>query len=136
MRFCGMRTHNLIERGITKDVIGAFYEVYKELGFGFLEFVYSLAFEEELLRGGHTVGREVSVPVMYKGKELTRQRVDMIVDDKVLVEIKSTSALAPTARRHTLNYLRSTDLEVALLLHFGPDAKFHRLVYSRYRRPQ
>ena len=122
-----MNLEHLIEREITGDVIGAFYDVYNELGFGFLEFVYSLALEKELLRRGR-VGREVSVPVIYKGEILANQRVDMVVDDKVMVEIKSTEMLHPKARRLTLNYLRSTTLEVALLLHFGPEAHFYRFV--------
>lgn len=61
---------------------------------------------------------------------LTTQRIDMIVDEKVVVEIKSTPVLPPTAQRQLLNYLRATKLEVALLLHFGPDARFYRLVQS------
>jgi GxxExxY protein len=123
-----MTLEHLIEREITGDVIGAFYEVYNQLGFGFLEFVYSRALEKELLRRGRTVGREVSVPVIYKGEILANQRVDMVVDDKVMVEIKSTETLHPKARRLTLNYLRSTPLEVGLLLHFGPRAHFYRFV--------
>jgi GxxExxY protein len=123
-----MSLEHLIEREITGDVIGAFYEVYNQLGFGFLEFVYSRALEKELLRRGRTVGREVSVPVIYKGEILANQRVDMVVDDKVMVEIKSTETLHPKARRLTLNYLRSTPLEVGLLLHFGPRAHFYRFV--------
>ena len=126
-----MRQEPLIEHGITSDVIGAFFEVYNNLGLGFLEFIYSLALEEELLKKNRTVGREVNVPVLYKGKVLTTQRVDMIIDDKVLIEIKSTPVLPPTARRQTLNYLRVTTLEVALLLHFGPEAKFYRVVHTK-----
>lgn len=120
----------LIEREITGDVIGAFYDVYNRLGFGFLEFVYSLALERELLRRGRTVGREVSVPIMYRGELLTMQRVDMIVDDRVVVEIKAGLILPPSARLQTLNYLRATALEVGLLLHFGPEASFYRVVHS------
>ena len=123
-----MPLDRLAEREITSDVIGSFYDVYNELGFGFLEFVYALALEKELLKRGRTVGREVSVPVVYKGEILANQRVDMVVDDRVMVEIKSTDVLHPKARRLTLNYLRSTPLEVALLLHFGLEARFYRLV--------
>jgi GxxExxY protein len=126
-----MHQEPLIERGITSDVIGAFFEVYNSLGFGFLEFVYSLALEEELLKKNRTVGREVNVPVLYKGKVLTTQRVDMIVDDKVLIEIKSTPVLPPMARRQTPNYLRVTTLEVALLLHFGQKQSFTELSIRR-----
>ena len=122
---------NLREREITRDVIGAFYEVYNELGFGFLEFVYSIALEKELLKRGRTVAREVSVPVIYKGEIIANQRVDMVVDDKVMVELKSTEILHRRAGRLTLNYLRATPLEVALLLHFGPEARFYRFVNFR-----
>jgi GxxExxY protein len=129
-----MHLPDLIERDITKDVIGAFYDVYNRLGFGFLEFVYSLAMERELLRRGRTVGREVSVPVIYRGEILTTQRVDMIVDDRVVVEIKSSLAFPAAARLQTLNYLRATELEVGLVLHFGSEATFYRVVHSNERR--
>jgi GxxExxY protein len=120
-----------IEKEITSDVIGAFYEVYNRLGYGFLEFVYSLAMERELLRRGHTVEREVSVPVMYKGEVLTNQRVDMIVDGKVIVENKAGPVLPATARLQVLGYVLSTFLQVGLVLHFGPEAKFYRVVRSK-----
>jgi GxxExxY protein len=68
----------------------------------------------------------VAVRVMYKGEEIGHQRLDMIVDGVVVVEIKSTPALAPVARRQLFAYLRATNLEVGLLLHFGPDARFFR----------
>ena len=123
-----MNLVRLVEREITADVIGAFYEVYNQLGFGFLEFIYALALEKELLRRGRAVGREVAVPVIYKGEVLANQRVDMVVEEKVMVEIKSTEVLHRKAPRLTLNYLRSTPLEVALLLHFGPEPRFYRFV--------
>ena len=123
-----MTLERLAERETTGHVIGAFYEVYNQLGFGFLEFIYAKALEKELLKRGRTVTREVPVPVSYKGEILANQRVDMVVDDKVMVEIKSTEVLHPRARRITLNYLRATPLDVALLLHFGPKARFFRLV--------
>jgi len=120
----------LIQQATTGHIIGAFFDVYFALGFGFLEHVYSLALERELLERGRLVGREVSIPIFYKGSALTSQRVDMIVDERVVVEIKATYVLPPTAKRQTLNYLRSTNLEVALILHFGPEPKFYRLVHS------
>jgi GxxExxY protein len=71
------------------------------------------------------------VPVWYKGSVLSTQRVDLIVDDRVLVEIKSTEVLTPTARRQLLIYLRATSFQVGLLLHFGPKPRFYRLVHSQ-----
>ena len=76
----------------------------------------------------------MSIPIYYKGDLLTTHRVDMIVDGVVVVENKSTYALPPIAKRQTLNYLRASSLEVAILLHFGPEAKFHRLILSRLHR--
>jgi GxxExxY protein len=120
----------LIERATTNEVIGAFYDVYNTLGFGFLEFVYSLALERELVRRGCSVEREVPISLHYKGELLTAYRLDMLVDRKVVVEIKSTQVLPSSTQRQTLNYLRATDLEVALILHFGPKPEFIRLVHS------
>jgi GxxExxY protein len=120
----------LLERESTKVIIGAFYEVYNTLGFGFLEHVYSLAMERELIARGRAVGREVQIPILYKGQFLTNHRADLIVDEKVVVEIKSTEILPASTRRTVVNYLRATSMEVALILHFGPEAKFYRMVHS------
>jgi GxxExxY protein len=121
---------NLIEERLTRSVIGAFFEVYNSLGFGFLEHIYVMALERELLARGHRVAREVSVHVRYKGHVLGIQRIDMIVDERLVVETKSTLELAKQAQRQVFNYLRATNLEVGLLLHFGPEARFYRLISS------
>ena len=127
----------LLEERLTRSVIGAFYEVYNTLGFGFLEHVYAMALERELLVRGHRVGREVSTHVTYKGHVLAVQRIDMIVDERLVVETKATLETPKAAERQLLNYLRATNLEVGLLLHFGPEAKFHRVVSSNrpYKNP-
>lgn len=113
---------------ITGAIIAAFYEVYNALGYGFLESLYLAALERELRAAGHRVGREVYVPVNYRGSELGRQRLDMVVDERVVVEAKSTEILHPNATRQLFAYLRATRLEVGLLLHFGPRPRFHRVV--------
>jgi GxxExxY protein len=124
----------LIEETLTRSIIGAFYSVYRTLGFGFLEHVYVMALERELRWRGHRVAREVSVNVMYKGEELCTQRLDMIVDEKVVVESKSTYELHPAAQRQLYNYLRATKLEVGLLFHFGREPQFYRLMYRNPTR--
>ena len=126
-----MTRDSLIERETTDHVIGAFFEVYNGLGFGFLERIYADALEFELLARSRKVQREVAIPIWYKGKQLSPQRVDMIVDDNVLLEIKSTHVLPPTSERQLLNYLRASSLPVGLLLHFGPQPRFHRRVHTR-----
>ena len=123
-----MSDHRLIEGPLTQSVINAFFEVYNVLRFGFLEHVYAEAMERELRYRGLQVGREVSVWVRYKGEHLTTQRLDMIVDGKLVIEIKSTYQLHPAAIRQLSSYLRGTDLRVGLLLHFGPEPKFYRQI--------
>ena len=71
----------LLEEALTESVIGSFYDVYNELGFGYRELVYSLALERDLVAKGHRVDREVAVIVYFRGDPLVRQTLDMIVDD-------------------------------------------------------
>ena len=129
-----MARHKLLEERLTRSVIGAFFDVYNTLGFGFLEHVYVMALERELIARKHRVAREVAVPVFYKGHELAEQRLDMIVDEKLVVETKSTHELHRSANRQVYNYLRSTNLEVGLLLHFGPEAHFYRVIHRNKER--
>ena len=72
----------------------------------------------------------MGVIIRYKGEDIGMQRLDMIVDERVVVEVKSTHSLAPASRRQVFNYLRASSLEVGLLLHFGPQPGFHRLLCS------
>lgn len=119
---------------LTESAIGAFYEVYNTLGYGFLEKVYVNALQYELRLRGHNVARQVSVAVMYKGIEIATQRMDLIVDQKLVIETKSAQDLHPSAARQLYNYLRATELEVGLLLHFGPRPRVQRLI-CRNRYP-
>ena len=128
-----MARNELIEERLTHSVIGAFYEVYNTLGYGFLEHLYKAALERELRDRGHRVGREVYVLVIYKGQPLGRQKIDLIVDDTLVVEIKSTQSLHESATRQIYNYLRATNLTVGLLLHFGPKPNFHRIICRKPR---
>lgn len=116
----------------TRSIIGAFFDVYNELGFGLLESVYSAALEFELRARGHHVEREFWTDVFYKGHAVSRQRLDMIVNGTVVLEIKATERLPNFARRQLLNYLTATRLDLGLILHFGPAAKVYRLINTRY----
>lgn len=125
-RFSCMSETQFAGHELSRSIIGAFYAVYNKLGFGFLEVIYASALEGELVERGHRVVREFNVRVLYDGRELGHHRLDMVVDDTVVLEIKSTPVLAPHARRQLHNYLRATNLEVGLLLHFGLDPKVYR----------
>ena len=122
----------LVDATLTGLIIGAFYEVYNVLGFGFLESVYVAALDRELRSRGLGLGREVAVRVAYKGRDIAWHRIDILVENRVVVETKAGEQIAPVAQLQLHNYLRATGLEVGLLLHFGPKPKFWR-VYSPNR---
>lgn len=126
-RSYGMTIGELAHERLTYSIIGAFFDVYNELGYGLLESLYMAALELELRARGHRVAREVLVPVFYKGREIGRQRIDMVVDETVIIEGKATRRLPAIAKRQTYSYLCASRLRVALLLHFGPKATHYRI---------
>jgi len=126
----------LTESELTAEINRGFFRVYNKLGYGFLEAPYVLAMERELRAAGLKVARELSVRLFYDGEELGQYRLDMVVNDKVVVEIKACERLHPAHSRQVLNYLRATNLEVGLLLHFGPSPKFERLYCPNHSKPQ
>ena len=125
----------LVEERLTRSVIGSFYSVHRALGFGFLEHVYANALDVELRSRGHDVAREFGVTIHYGGIEIAHQRLDMVVDERVVVEIKAGETLHQDATRQLFNYLRATRLEVGLLLHFGRSAKFRRVICDIDHKP-
>jgi GxxExxY protein len=86
-----MSKRQLVEEALTKIVIGAFYEVYNTLGYGFREYIYALAMERELVARGLRVEREVWIQVMYKGDPLALERIDMLVEDRLVVDRRPRS---------------------------------------------
>jgi GxxExxY protein len=122
------KSGDLIYGELTKSVIGAFYDVYNELRYGFLEQIYIESLARLLRKRGHDVRREVGVDVFFQGEVVGVQRLDLIVDRRLILEVKSTAKLAPSSHRQLMSYLRGTGLEVGLLLHFGPEAKFYRTI--------
>lgn len=122
----------MLEGPLTHSVIGAFYEVHSELGFGFREHNYALALERELVARGHRVEREVMVVVHFHGEPLASQALDMVVDQKLVLETKATEHLHPGARWQLFSYLCATNFELGLLLHFGREAKFHRVICENH----
>ena len=103
------RPGGLIEEELTYSVIGAFFAVHRKLGFGFLEQIHASGLEMELNARGHRVARELEVIIRYDGVPIGRQRLDMVVDDKVIVEIKSPERLHKDAGRQLYNYLAGHD---------------------------
>lgn len=107
---------------ITYEIRGAIYDVYKELGPGLLESVYEEALCFELEQRGLKVERQVQVPIMYKGNVLkTELRLDVLVEDKVIVELKSVEEMKKVFAKQLLTYLRLLDKKIGLLVNFNTD---------------
>ncbi len=128
----------MLLKELTHSVIGSCFDVHRELGPGFREYIYIRALERDLIRKGHKVQREVWVTVYFRGEPLASERMDMLIDGKLVVESKAGPRLSPDVHAQTFSFLAATDLEVALILHFGRDAKFYRIMYEnrlKFRRP-
>ena len=126
-----MKTEDkLIDRELTGLVIGGFYAAYNGLGFGFNENVYCNALTIELGKRGLLVQREVPKEVLYLGQPIALFRIDMLVEGRLVVEVKAAQHLTEVDHRQLLNYLRVSNLQLGLLLHFGPKPAFHRMIHT------
>ncbi len=119
---------------LTGRVIGVFYDVYNELGYGFLESVYQTAMVVALEEIGLRVGRSVPIPVWFRGRKVGDFIADLVVENVVLLELKAVRMLEIAHEAQTLNYLRATSIEVALLLNFGPKPQVKRLLFDNPRK--
>jgi GxxExxY protein len=111
---------------ITRQIIGAAFEVWKVLGYGFLEKVYENALAEELLRRGLSVQQQFPIDVYYKGVLVGKYTADLLVEGKVIVEIKAEKVYNPQHEAQLLNYLKATGIKVGLLLNFGEQKCEHK----------
>ena len=109
---------------VTDTVLKVFFEVYNELGVGFLESVYHTALAIALRQAGLVVLNQVAVPVTFRGENVGDFLADLTVNGCVLLELKAISTLDKVHDGQVLNYLRATDFEVGLLLNFGPKPQF------------
>ena len=104
---------------LTREIIGAAYEVHKHLGYGFLEKVYVGALLKELASRSLMAKAEAPISVSYKGTEVGVYFADILVSDSVIVEVKAVRKLVPEHEAQLLNYLKATGIRVGLLLNFG-----------------
>jgi len=119
---------------LTEKIIGIFYRVYNNLGYGFLEKVYEKAMMIEFKRGDIPAISQYPIKVFYEGAIVGEYFTDIIVDDKVIVEIKAVRNLALENEAQLLNYLKATDKEVGLLLNFGPKPEIKRKIFDNFRK--
>lgn len=119
---------------ITQKIIGAFYDVYNVLGYGFLEKVYANAMAIELRKREMQVACQLPINVYYEEQVVGEYFADMLVEDLVIVEFKAARQLLPEHEAQLLNYLNATTCEVGLLFNFGPKPEFTRKIFDNDRK--
>ncbi len=119
---------------LTSAIIGTFYDVYNELGYGFLESVYQEALAIALQEKGIKVAQQFPIPVWFRGRRIGEFKADIAVDDKVILELKAARTIDPSHEAQLLHYLKSTEFEVGLLLNFGLRPQFRRLLFDNDRK--
>ncbi|MFZ4620078.1 MAG: GxxExxY protein [Bacteroidota bacterium] len=124
----------MLHENITAKIIQAYYNVYNTLGYGFLEKVYENALALELEDLGCRTERQKSLNVFYNGSLVGEYFADVIVENVVIVELKSSEALRVEHEAQLTNYLRATEIEVGLLLNFGKKAEFRRKLFSNDKK--
>jgi len=116
---------------LVERVVGAVYEVSNALGAGFLEKVYERALVQELLLRGLRVKAQAAFPVSYKGQCVGEYVADMLVEDKLIVELKCVDAFAKEHLAQCINYLKASGVSLALLVNFQrPRVEWKRIVYN------
>jgi len=119
---------------LTEKIINIFYRVYNKLGYGFLEKIYENAMMIELKREGILAVSQSSIKVFYEGEVIGEYYADILVDNKVIVEIKAAKRLVEENEAQVLNYLKATDIEVGLLLNFGTEPEVKRKAFDNKRK--
>lgn len=120
----------MLHKDLTNQIIRAFYKVYNELGYGFLEKVYENALNHELREQGIKAFRQQKIEVFYKEELVGDYYADLIVEDRVIVEVKAMEAIAEEHEFQLINYLKATEKEIGLLLNFGKKPQFKRKIFT------
>jgi GxxExxY protein len=124
----------LLHNDLTQAIISTYYDVYNELGYGFLEKVYQNAMYLELNSRGFNVAAQKQIMVTYKGVEVGEYYADLIVNNLVILELKAAETMIKEFESQLINYLRATDIEVGLLFNFGKRPEFIRKVFDNTRK--
>jgi GxxExxY protein len=124
----------LLHKETTDIILKTFYDVYNELGFGFLEKVYQNAMYLELKNKGIFVEAQKQIKVHFKGIEVGEYYADLIVNNEVIVELKAAECIVEEFEKQLINYLRGTDKEVGLLLNFGKKPEFRQKIFENSRK--
>ncbi|MFN8252710.1 MAG: GxxExxY protein [Ferruginibacter sp.] len=121
----------LLHEDLTNTVIRCFYKVYNELGYGFLEKVYENAFSIEMQHAGLICQQQYPVKVYYQGRQVGNYFADLLVEDKIIIELKAgEGGIIIEHELQLLNYLKATTYEVGLLFFFGEKPSFKRKIFT------
>ena len=124
---------NYLYQDKTKKIIKCFYEVYNTLGYGFLEKVYENALYKELISFGFKCEKQKKIEVYYKGDEVGEYFADILVDEKIILELKAAETLCQEHECQLVNYLKATNIEIGLLLNFGKKPEIRRKIFTNDR---
>jgi len=120
----------MLHANVTEKIIRAFYKANNSLGYGFLEKVYENAMAIELRKLNCQVLQQKNIKVYYDSEEVGDYFADLLVDGKVIVELKAADSICSEHEAHLINYLKATEMEVGLLLNFGKKAEFKRKIFT------
>ena len=120
----------MLYKELTGEIIEAFYEVYNKLGYGFLEKVYEKALQEELRIRNIATSTQLPITVYYNQKIVGEYFADLVVEEKVILELKASDTLCKSHEIQLINYLRTTDFQVGLLLNFGKTPQIRRKIFT------
>ena len=123
-----------LHKELSQKVIGAFYTVYKTLGYGFLEKVYENALAQELLLQKFEFKTQVPIEVYYKSQKVGFYIADILIEDSIILELKAAESLCPEHEFQLTNYLKATNIEIGLLLNFGKEPQFKRVIFTNNRK--
>lgn len=124
----------MLEKELTNKIIKAYYQVYNTLGYGFLEKVYENAMYLELHKQGLNCKRQERIKVYYEGEQVGDYFADIIVENKVIIELKAAENLCYEHESQLINYLKATNIEIGLLFNFGKEAQFKRKIFTNDRK--
>ncbi len=115
---------------LTQAIIGSFYEVYRKLGYGFLEKVYENSLYIEMTRRGISCNKQTPIKEYYRGISVGTYFADIVVENKIILELKASESICQEHEFQLINYLKATDIEVGLLLNFGKEPQIKRKIFD------
>ena len=127
-------TDRFLYKELTDKIIRAFYNVYNELGFGFLENVYQNALYFELINNQLKVEAQKAIEVYYQNRVVGNYKADFMVNDTIILELKAVECLVEEHELQLINYLKATNLEIGLLLNFGKKPEIRRKIFTNDRK--